>query len=197
MPPLLFAGVRFLIAGALLCAWRLPIAIREGKLPSLEHWRRTLLIGSPAQGTTSLVGLIIVVVASLSWAAGSLYSRSAKLPDDSFLATGMEMLMGGVCLVVAAFVAGEYARVDVAAISPASWIALVYLIFFGGIVGFSAYLWVIRNAPTALVSTYAYVNPVVAVILGWAVLHESLTLRSGIAGAIVIASVAWIVSSRE
>jgi drug/metabolite transporter (DMT)-like permease len=263
MPPLLFAGVRFMIAGALLCAWRLPIAIRDGKLPTLEYWRRTLvigaalllggnggiaiaettvpsgltalvvsvvplwmalidrffygrtmsakalaglvvgfggvalLIGSPAQGTTSPVGLIIVVVASLSWAAGSLYSRSAKLPDDSFLATGMEMLMGGVCLVVAAFFAGEYARVDVAAVSPASWIALVYLIFFGGIVGFSAYLWVIRNAPTALVSTYAYVNPVVAVILGWAVLHESLTLRSGIAGAIIIASVAWIVSARE
>jgi drug/metabolite transporter (DMT)-like permease len=263
MPPLLFAGVRFLIAGALLCAWRLPIAIREGTLPTADHWRRTLvigaalllggnggiafaettvpsgltallvsvvplwmalidrifygrkmsaamlaglvvgfggvalLIGSPTQGPVSIVGAIIVVVASLSWAAGSLYSRGAKLPRDSFLTTGMEMLLGGLCLTVAAFFAGEFARVDVAAISTASWIALAYLIFFGGIVGFSAYLWVIRNAPTALVSTYAYVNPVVAVILGWAVLHETLTLRAAAAGAIIVASVAWIVSSRE
>lgn len=263
MPPLLFAGVRFIIAGALLCAWRLPIAVREGKLPTLDHWRRTLvigaalllggnggvaiaettvpsgltalmvsvvplwmalidwlfygrkmsakvlaglvvgfggvalLIGSPAQGPVSMVGAIVLVVASLSWAAGSLYSRGAKLPDDSLLTTGMEMLAGGVCLVAAAFFAGEFARLDVAAISPASWIAFVYLIFFGGIVGFSAYLWVIRNAPTALVSTYAYVNPVVAVFLGWAFLHEDLTLRAAAAGAIIVASVAWIVSARE
>ncbi len=263
MPPLLFAGVRFIIAGALLCAWRLPIAIREGKLPTLDHWRRTLvigaalllggnggvafaettvpsgltalivsvvplwmalidrlfygrkmsatmlaglvvgfggvalLIGSPAQGPVSTVGAIVLIVASLSWAAGSLYSRGAKLPDDSFLATGMEMLAGGACLTIAAFFAGEFARLDVAAISPASWIAFVYLIFFGGIVGFSAYLWVIRNAPTALVSTYAYVYAVVAVFLGWAFLHERLTLRAAAAGAIIVASVAWIVSARE
>jgi len=263
MPPLLFAGVRFLIAGALLCAWRLPIAIRDKKLPTRDHWRRTLvigaalllggnggvafaettvpsgltalfvsvvplwmalidrlfygrkmsatmlaglvvgfggvalLIGSPAQGPVSAVGAVVLVVASLSWAAGSLYSRGAKLPDDSLLATGMEMLMGGICLIVAASIAGEFAQVHILAISAASWIAFAYLVLFGGIVGFSAYLWVIRNAPTALVSTYAYVNPVVAVFLGWLVLHESLTLRAGIAGAIILASVAWIVSARE
>ena len=263
MPPLLFAGARFVIAGALLCAWRLPLAARDGKLPTARHWLRTLvigaalllggnggvaiaettvpsgltalivacvplwmalvdrvfygrrmptamlgglivgfggvalLVGAPAQGTVSLAGPLILVAASLSWAAGSLYSRGAKLPDDSLLATGMEMLTGGGCLVIAGLIGGEGANVHLAAISTASWIAFVYLVLFGGIVGFSAYLWVIRNAPTTLVSTYAYVNPVVAVFLGWAILHENLTLRAAAAGAIIVASVAWIVSSRK
>ena len=263
MPPFLMAGVRFIIAGLLLCAWRLPAAVRAGTLPTFDEWRRTLVIGAalllggngavafaetwvpsgvtalmvsvvplwmalidrifygrrlpaavlagliagfagvallvglPGHGPVSMVGALVLTAGSLSWAAGSLYSRGAKLPDDSLLATGMEMLTGGVCLTLAGLATGELADVHVAAISSSSWIAFAYLVFFGGIVGFSAYLWVIRNAPTSLVSTYAYVNPVVAVLLGWVVLHETLTLRTIVAAAVIICSVAWIVSSNS
>jgi drug/metabolite transporter (DMT)-like permease len=119
------------------------------------------------------------------------------MPEDSLLATGMEMLAGGVCLTLVGVIAGELRQVDIAAVSPASWMAWLYLIIFGGIIGFGAYLWVIRNAPTALVSTYAYVNPVVAVILGSALLHESFSPRIAIAGAIIVLSVAWIVSANS
>lgn len=259
MPPFWMAGVRFMIAGSVLLAWRLPAAIRARGMPTLDQWRRALvigaalivggnggvsfaetavpsglaalivstvplwmalidmafygrrssgaklgglvagfggvalLVGSPANGPVSWVGVIVLVISSLSWAAGSLYSRSAKMPADSLLGTGMEMLAGGACLVIAALFTGEFAQVHLATISAASWAGFIYLVVFGGIVGFSAYLWVIRNAPTTLVSTYAYVNPIVAVFLGWAILHESVTLRTALAGAIIIASVAWIV----
>lgn len=261
MPPFLMAGTRFLIAGLLLCAWRLPLAARAGALPTLAQWRRTLvigaalllggnggvalaettvpsgltalvvsvvplwmvlidrffyrrkirastlagllvgfagvalLVGSPAHGPIAPAGAIILGVASLSWAAGSLYSRGAELPEDSLLATGMEMLAGGVCLTLAAAITGEIGHVAIASVSLSSWLAFWYLVFLGGIVGFSAYLWVIRNAPTSLVSTYAYVNPLVAVLLGWTILHEEVSLRTAVAGAIIICSVAWIVSA--
>lgn len=261
MPPLLMAGARFAIAGLILLAWRLPIAIRDGKAPTLVEWRRTLvigvalllvgnggvafaeqtvpsgltalivatvplwmiaidatffrrppstgaivgivagfagialLVGSPGEGSVSITGAAILVLASLSWAAGSLYSRGARLPEDSLLTTGMEMLCGGACLLLAGLASAENVRFDIASVSGASWLAFWWLVFFGGIVGFAAYLWAIRNAPTSLVATYAYVNPVVAVALGWAILHERVTSGTLIAGAIIIASVALIVSS--
>ncbi|HYK54267.1 MAG TPA: EamA family transporter [Candidatus Eremiobacteraceae bacterium] len=154
-----------------------------------------LLVGPTGGGAVSIVGAVVLVLASLSWAAGSIYSRTAKLPEDSLLSTGMEMLCGGLCLVVAGLAARENAGFHLASVSEASWIGFWWLVFFGGIVGFAAYLWVIRNAPTSLVSTYAYVNPIVAVALGWAILHEQVTTGTLVAGAVIIASVALIVSS--
>ena len=153
-----------------------------------------LLVG-PTGGAVSIVGAVVLVLASLSWAAGSIYSRTAKLPEDSLLSTGMEMLCGGLCLFIAGLAARENSGFHLASVSEASWLAFWWLVFFGGIVGFAAYLWVIRNAPTSLVSTYAYVNPIVAVALGWAILHEQVTTGTLVAGAVIIASVALIVSS--
>ena len=112
----------------------------------------------------------------------------------SLLAVGMEMVAGGALLCAVGAVVGESAGITTLVVSPQAWWAFAYLIVFGGIAGFGAYLWLLRVAPTTLVSTYAYVNPVVAVILGVVILHETLNARIAIAGIVVVASVALIVA---
>ncbi len=142
------------------------------------------------------IGAAALVLGSLAWATGSLYSRSAPLPPAPLLATGMQMLCGGVALLIAGVVTGEAAAVHASVISTRSALALLYLIVFGAIVGYSAYIWLLRNVPAAQVSTYAYVNPVVAVLLGWALAGETLTARTLLAAAIIVASVAVITAAR-
>lgn len=154
-----------------------------------------LLLGSEASGAVDLVGMLFVVGASLSWAIGSLWSRKAPLPKRPFVGVGMEMLAGGVALGVAGILAGELGQVDVSTFSRASLLGLLYLIVFGSWVGFTAYLWLLRIARTSLVSTYAYVNPVVAVFLGWLILDEQVGLRTLVAGGVIVASVALIISA--
>lgn len=156
-----------------------------------------LLVGSSASGRVPLDGLLLAVGASISWAAGSLYARNAPLPTRPFVGIGMEMLCGGVGLLVVAALAGDFGRIHLERISLASVLALAYLIVFGSFAGFASYVWLLRNARTSLVSTYAYVNPVVAVFLGWAFLDESISVRTVIAGAIVLAAVAVIIANRE
>ena len=154
-----------------------------------------LLLGSGASGDVDLVGMFFVVGASLAWAIGSLWSRNAPLPNRPFVGVAMEMLVGGVALAIAGVLAGELGRIDVSRFSTASLIGLLYLIVFGSWVGFTAYLWLLRTARTSLVSTYAYVNPVVAVFLGWVILDEPVTIRTIVAGGVIVASVALIISS--
>jgi drug/metabolite transporter (DMT)-like permease len=156
-----------------------------------------LLVGTSANGRIPLAGLLFAVGASISWAAGSLYARNAPLPRRPFVGIGMEMLCGGAGLLIAGLLAGDVGRIHPGRISLASVLALAYLIVFGSFAGFASYVWLLRNARTSLVSTYAYVNPVVAVFLGWAFLDESISLRTVIAGAVVLAAVAIIVASRE
>jgi drug/metabolite transporter (DMT)-like permease len=156
-----------------------------------------LLVGTTASGRIPLTGLLFAVGASISWASGSLYARNAPLPRRPFVGIGMEMLCGGAGLLVAGVLAGDLGRIHPERISLASVLALAYLIVFGSFAGFASYVWLLRNARTPLVSTYAYVNPVVAVVLGWALLDESISLRTVIAGATVLAAVAIIVASRE
>jgi len=139
-----------------------------------------------------LVGALAIVVASSLWAGGSLYSRRAELPDDPLLSTGLQMLAGAVSLAVVGTIAGEWARLDPAAISTKSALALLYLIVFGSIVAFTAYVWLLRATTPAKVSTYAYVNPVVAVLLGWGLAAEPFTARTLVAAAIIVASVVMI-----
>jgi drug/metabolite transporter (DMT)-like permease len=155
-----------------------------------------LLVG-PGGGGTDLVGGLVCVAAAAAWAAGSLYSRRAPLPSQPLLASGMEMLAGGALLAVAGLVAGEAGRVHPAQVSAASALALAYLVVVGSIVAFSAFHWLLRNAPTSTVSTYAYVNPVVAVLLGAAFLGEPMTLRTLIAGLAIVVSVVLIVGGRR
>ncbi len=141
-------------------------------------------------------GAALLVIASISWAAGSLYARGAPLPSRPLVGTAMEMLCGGVVLGVVGIAAGELGRLDISAISLESLLGLGWLIVFGSLVGFSAYVWLLRVTRTSLVGTYAYVNPIVAVLLGWAMLNERVTLQTFIAGGIIVVAVALIVSAR-
>jgi drug/metabolite transporter (DMT)-like permease len=267
MPPLLMAGTRFVVAGAVLYIWA---RTQKAERPSRAHWKSTIIVGllllvggnggvvwaeqvlpssvtallistvpiwivlldwlrpggalptlptliglmlgfagvaflvGPGTGQQSVIGgsgnllyALIVLLAAVSWAAGSLYSRSAKMPPVPLLGTGMEMLAGGAVLLALAAASGELGRVHFGAISLRSALSLLYLIVFGSLVAFTAYIWLLRNAPVARVATYAYVNPVVAVFLGWAFDHEELTVRTLLAAAVIVAGVVVITTFRS
>jgi drug/metabolite transporter (DMT)-like permease len=167
----------------------------------IGFWGIILLIG-PAQflqggEQIDLAGTLVLMAAAFFWAVGSLYSRTAKLPASPLLGTGMEMLAGGAGLFLLSMVTGEWAGFDIAAVTARSWWSLFYLIVFGALIGFAAYTWLLRNAPTPLVSTYAYVNPLIAVILGTLFAQETLTIRIVIAALIIISSVFVINTSRS
>jgi drug/metabolite transporter (DMT)-like permease len=154
-----------------------------------------LLIGPDSLlggGRIDPAGALVLFAGSLSWSTGSIYSRHAPAPRAPLLFTGMQMLCGGSVLTVAGLLAGETARVDFAAVSLKSWLAFVYLILFGAILGYSAYIWLMRVTTPAKATTYAYVNPVVAVLLGWLFAGESLTARMLVAAAVIIGGVALI-----
>jgi drug/metabolite transporter (DMT)-like permease len=145
-------------------------------------------------GHVDLGGVAAVVFGSLCWAAGSLYARTAPIPRSAALGSGMQMLAGGLLLGLAGLLDGEAPHVHAAAVSLKSALAVVYLVVFGSLIAFSAYAWLIRNARTSLVSTYAYVNPVVAMILGAAFASEPITARTLVAAAVILTGVALIVA---
>ena len=263
IPPLLMAGARFLVAGALLYVWAIRRGDAVGDRPGWRQWRATAIVGgalllggngmvvlaerSVPSGISALViatvslwlalfariflgerlplaavvglmvgfvgvailvnptglgavdplGAALLVGASASWAAGSLYAKRAPLPRRPLVATAMEMLAGGAILLVVGLARGELPQLDLGAISGASVAAVAYLTVFGSLLAFSAYVWLLGNASTSLVGTYAYVNPVVAVLLGWAILDEAVTARTLLAGAVILLGVGLIVSARR
>jgi drug/metabolite transporter (DMT)-like permease len=136
---------------------------------------------------------IVLVFSSVAWAIGSLYSRQAPQPSRPLVAAAMQMLAGGLILTVVSGISGELGDVHPGQISLESWLGLAYLVAAGSLVAFTAYMWLLRNAPTSLVGTYAYVNPFVAVLLGTVVLGEPLGWRTLVGGGIVLAAVALIV----
>ncbi len=160
-----------------------------------------LLIGqgglSAGSNPVPLVGALIVVGATLSWSIGSLYSRSAPLPKSSQLSTAMEMLMGGAIFFVASVISNEWSGFRPANVSLVSSLSVAYLIFFGSLVAFTAYIWLLRATTAAKVSTYAYVNPIVAVVLGWALAGEVVTFGTIVAAGIIIAAVVVITTHRS
>jgi drug/metabolite transporter (DMT)-like permease len=156
-----------------------------------------LVRASPAVGTSEALGMAALVLAALLWAIGSLVARHADLPRSAIFGTGLEMLWGGGALLLLGTVTGEWGRLDLASVSARSVWALVYLTVFGSILGFSAYVWLLRVSTPAKVSTYAYVNPLVAVFLGWGLGGEPITTRVLVAAALVIGSVVMITSSRS
>ncbi len=158
-----------------------------------------LLVGPSELWGSSRVdplGAGVLMFGSLSWSVGSLYSRHAKLPPSPFLAAAMEMLAGGVLLIVVGLLSGERSQLHWAAVSTRSVLGLLYLVFFGSLLGFTAYIWLLGVASTARVSTYAYVNPVVAVFIGWAFAGEALSVRELLATAAIVGAVALIISHR-
>src|SRR6266513_2776975 len=155
------------------------------------------LIGSPGSGHVRLIGATLALAAPICWASGSVVTRHGKLPLRPLMAAALEMLWAGVLFGIASLVTGDFGRLHIQNISTTSLVALVYLIVFGSLVGFSAYVWLLRSAPLSLVSTYAYVNPVVAVILGTIFVGEAINARLVIAGGIIIFAVALIVVARN
>ncbi|MEZ4414179.1 MAG: EamA family transporter [Gemmatimonadota bacterium] len=139
-----------------------------------------------------LVAAGVVVVAALAWASGSIYSRTAALPESPRLATAMEMLAGGVLLGVVGAATGELRVFDLSALSLRSLLALAYLIVFGALIAYPAYVWLLRVQPAARVATYSYVNPAVALFLGWALADEPLAPRTALAATVIVFSVGLI-----
>jgi drug/metabolite transporter (DMT)-like permease len=257
IPPHLMAGVRFLLAGALLYIWQ---RNRGEAPPTLEQWRAATIIGaflllggnatvawaeervpsglaavliavvpiwmvgmewarggsrpskrvigglvlgligvgllvSPGNDSRSgvdLIGAAMLILASASWAWGSVISKSAPLPKSPFLATSMEMITGGVLLLLIAAAAGQLDGFRLANVSWQAAISWVYLVIFGSLVGFTAYIWLLGHTSIAKAGTYAYVNPIVAVFLGWAILGEPITMRTVVATAVILAGVALV-----
>jgi drug/metabolite transporter (DMT)-like permease len=166
---------------------------------ALGFFGTALLVWPAGEGanTFDAFGIVILFLAPLGWAHGSIYSVSrAKLPPSPLTASGVQMLAGAAATLVEALLVGEPARFDPGAISLESAFAVGYLVIFGSMVAYTAYGWLLRNAPLSLVGTYAYVNPVVAVALGTIFLHEPISARTIIAAAIILIAVAIIVTAR-
>jgi drug/metabolite transporter (DMT)-like permease len=264
IPPFLMAGIRFLIAGGVLFAWR---RIKGDPAPTTRQWRSSGIIGlllllggngcvvwaeqrvvsgvaalmvassplwmvlidavlrrgkpgarrpgwisilgvvlgfvgiatlvSPSDlsglhGSVDPVGAAVLTLAAFLWAAGSIYSRGAQLPSSPLMGTSMEMLCGGAALLAVGTLSGEWASFHPASFSTQSLLGIVYLITCGSLIGYSAYTWLLRVAPTTLVSTYAYVNPIVAIFIGNLLASEPLTLRVLFAALVIIGAVALI-----
>ncbi|MBI1278853.1 MAG: drug/metabolite exporter YedA [Anaerolineaceae bacterium] len=258
LPPFLMAGVRFVIAGAILYSF---MASRGTAAPKRIHWRSTLIIGAllllagnggvvwaeqrvpsgiaslmvaivplwivlidwlrPGGSRPSLpvtvgvliglvgIGLLVlgsdessqpvdlagvfsILIATICWASGTFYARSAPLSSSSLQTTAMEMLCGGGLLLLVGTVSGEWGRLDLTKVTLPSVVALIYLIVFGALVAYTGYTYLINHATPARAATYAYVNPVVAVFLGWLFRGEPLTIKTLIAAAIIVGSVVII-----
>jgi len=149
------------------------------------------------RGDVRPLGALVLILGSLSWAIGSFWSRDARLPESGLLTTGMEMLGGGALLLIVGLLSGELSQFDIHGISGASAAGLIYLITFGSLIGFTSYIWLLDKVSPARLGTYAYVNPIVAVILGWAIAGEKLSVRTAVAAAIVICAVALITTARS
>jgi len=133
-----------------------------------------------------------VLFGTFIWAAGTIYMRSVKMPDSAVISSGMQMFAGGISLVIAATLTGEASRFHFAAVTGRSWLALAYLIVFGSIIAFTAYSWLHTVASPSRVSTYAYVNPVVAVLIGWALASEPIVVFTVLAMVIILVGVGLV-----
>jgi drug/metabolite transporter (DMT)-like permease len=159
-----------------------------------------LLVGPDALhggGDIDVTGAGVLMLGALSWAVGSLYTQRAPRPSSPNRGSGTQMVAGGLCLLVAALVMGEGAQLDLAHASARSLLGFAYLVTFGSLIGFTAYLYMLAHTTAAKAATYAYVNPVVAVVLGWAFANEPITSRTIAAAAVILAGVAIITVARD
>ncbi|GAB3950021.1 hypothetical protein GCM10027614_49760 [Micromonospora vulcania] len=156
-----------------------------------------LVLPTGGADAVPLVGALTVVAGAVSWSVGSFLSRRIRMPDDPFVATVYEMVAGALVLAVVAAARGELSDFHPAQVTARSWLALGYLMVAGSLVAFTAYVWLLHNAPISLVSTYAYVNPAVAVALGALLLAEPVTMQVLLGGAVIVAGVALVVSTER
>ena len=187
----------FLLAGFdSIVTRRRPSALVIGGLVAGIAGVLVLVVPVEGFGKVDPLGIALALGASISWAVGSLYARYNQMPGSALLGTGMEMLLGGLALIVGGVLLGEIGRTDVADFSMRSVVAFAYLVIFGSILAFTAYTWLLAHVPVSTVATYAYVNPIVAVGLGAIILSEPITPRTLIATAIIIGGVVAMVSGR-
>jgi len=175
VPPLAAVGIGVGIVGVAILAW-------------------------PSGGVGELdpAGLLALMISPMFWSLGTLYAmKRAVLPAPALFSTGVQMLTGGIAFLIVAILTGEMATFDPTAISSTSWFGLTYLIVMGGLVAFPTYAWLLTVAPIGRIATYAYVNPVVAVFLGWLILGEPLTIRTVVASVVIVAAVVLIVTARS
>ena len=151
------------------------------------------LLSGSTSGSVSAAGVVICLFAAASWALGTILSRRVPTPDNPALGSSMQMLSAGAVLLAVAAASGELGSLHPAQVTARSWLALGYLIVFGSIIAFSAYIIAVRKLPTATVATYAYVNPVIAVLLGTTLLGERLTPSMFIGGALIVGAVVLVV----
>ncbi len=174
--------------------WKVLIALLAGFAGVIILVEDMPTLGEGMIGTFAAVAILL---GALAWGSGSFYSRKAKMPDSHFLGVAMQMIVGGVLLFSASFVTGEFTGLQLANMSLRSLAALVYLIVFGSLVAFTSYIWLLKQIRPSRVATYAYINPVVALLLGLALADEQLTPRSIIAAIVIIISVAVITSLKS
>jgi len=148
-------------------------------------------------GRNPAIGISILLVTSFIWSAGSLYSRVAKHAASPFLTAAQQMICGGILLLLAGVATGELSRFHPSSISILSLGSFVYLVIIGAVVGYTAYIWLLRHCDPAKVATYAYVNPIVAVLLGTFFAGETVTVRTLVAAALIISSVALIITAQQ
>jgi drug/metabolite transporter (DMT)-like permease len=183
--PLWLAGLDRLLYGA-----RVPLAAAGGMLLGLVG---VIVLARPTSANhLDVAGSAVIVAATLSWALGTLYSRDASLPRRAFVASGMEMIAGGVMALVAGLAVGDWRSFHLADVSGRSLIALIYLIVAGSLLAYTAYQHALHTLPTSTVATYAYVNPVIAVALGAVFLGEPVDATTGVAAVIMLAGVAVV-----
>jgi drug/metabolite transporter (DMT)-like permease len=185
------------VLGRVFFGERLPAVIIVGIVVGLVG---VAILVAPTGGNLSLDpgGLAAILLSPISWAAGSLYAtHRARQPRRPLVATALQMLGGAVALAAASLASGELARFSPAAVSSNSAWALAYLVVVGSLVGYTTYVWLLRVAPLPKIATYAYVNPVVAFILGALLVAEPISPRTVVAAVVIVAAVALIVTARS
>ncbi len=185
--------------------WLILLRVFGGERPRLMTWVGVLggfsgvALLALSGGNTSAkpLSVAVLVFGTLCWATGSRYSPRLGLPRDPLVATVYEMLIGATAMVLIGLLRGESAEVHLGAVDTRGWVALAYLVSFGSLLGYTAYAYLLANAPISLVGTYAYVNPVVAVFLGWLILSEPVTASIVLGGAIVVLGVGLVVTAER
>jgi len=184
------------------------VAIAEQTVPSglaallvaaIPLWLMLLRVGGGERprGLTWVGVLAILVVGTISWAIGSRFAPRLGLPRDPLVTALYEMVFGGTAMVLVGVLRGEPGRLHLGEIDGSGWVALAYLVVFGSLLAYSAYSYLLANAPISLIGTYAYVNPAVAVLLGWLILGEHITWQILVGGAVIIIGVALVVTAER
>jgi drug/metabolite transporter (DMT)-like permease len=149
------------------------------------------------QGDVALGPLLLVCLSSILWSCGTVLATRRPMPADPFVTTVVEMAVGGTAMLLLGSLGGEWGRLDLGAAHPSAWIGFGYLVVVGSLAGYSAYVWLLARAPLSLATTYAYVNPAVAVVLGSLFLAEPLTANVLVGGAVIIAAVAFVITAES